>query len=32
MLAAVDETLLDGWNALLLLDLLFDLRYLEFKT
>jgi len=28
LLAAVDETLLDGWDALLLLDLLFDLRYL----
>jgi hypothetical protein len=32
LLAAVDETLLDGWDAFLLLDLLFDLRYLQFKT
>jgi len=29
LLAAVDETLLNGWDALLLLDFLFDLGYLE---
>lgn len=32
MLAAVDEALLDGWDAFLFLDLLFNLRNLKVQT